>query len=149
MTPTQQLNIVGIVEDGKNPAPGLPSNPRTAIRVIAGQDTHVYMQAFYRSGPPVDLTPSGYVTTLSIRKKITDAVPAINPPTVGTLDPANRNACTFLLPHAAFRLPFFNGPGLWLYDIWLTIPGSPAQRVCLMPLSPLILEPTASNIPSP
>jgi hypothetical protein len=146
MIPSQQINLVGVVEDGKNPRAGLPSNPRKTIRVLAGSDLLVSILVYYRSGAPVPLNVAGSSLVLSVRKKPTDAVPIINPPRAGVVDPQVHNRATFSFLHADFRKAYFMDPGLYIYDIWLT--NADASRVCLVPLSPLILEPTATTIPA-
>lgn len=137
------LDLVGVLEDGSESAPGVPANPRKTLSVPRGADATIRLVVKARGGatfrpPAVDASNRA---ELSVRLKpsltpLLTLVGAVMAPADGpepgykfTLDPS----------HATLLDPVGNGARL-LYDVWL-VSGGKADAV--VPLSAFVVEPAA------
>lgn len=135
------IDLDGVLFDGTVPTPPQPvPNPRVTLRWALGTTVTIRMTVRTGAGELVDLTAVATSLLLTVRKTIRDALPAFS--TAGTVTPgAGPGRAEFTVPSSATRLL---DPGRFVYDVWLT---RTSGRDPIVPLSPLILEPTVTAVP--
>ena len=131
------LNLCGILEDGTDPAPGVPLTSARALSLPLGEDVTIQLTVVTRSGSPVSLTPMGTVVDMAVRKR-PDLGYAWSPQPIDATG-VQANTCTLTLPGAK---TLYSPPGQYVYDIWLTKNG---QRSQIVPLSQLNFLPVATR----
>ncbi len=130
------LNCVGVLEDGSNRSPAIPSSVRVPLRFVLGSSVTFRLTAFRAVGAILMFDPTDQLF-LTIRQ---GAPPVSNPITVskaGALVPTEGpNRADFTLTPTDQRAM---APGLWAYEVTLLRTGG--LRDVLIPLSRLILDP--------
>lgn len=123
-----------MLDDGTPLRPGVPANPRRNINLAQGADLELRVDVVTPLGTPVRLAGGSAVLTV---KRRPDERPRIEK-TVGTFV---GNRATFLIaPADTKRLQ----PGLFSWDVWLTLSG---KRDPVVPLSPWNLQASNARIP--
>lgn len=130
-------NLIGVIEDGTNPSPNLPTSTRKTLTLSVGEAATYDLALFYRNGSPVDfaaLTSPQVVFT--VKKRSTDNPPLISHLAVFNPTAGRNRVLVTVLPQDTQRAL----PGRYVYDVWL-VTGAPQAPCPLIGLSPFVLEP--------
>ncbi len=138
-----QLNLLGVWDDGTPFGALVPTNARTALAMYQGADVAIVMNVVDNAGQVLNIDNDiAAVALLSV--KVQSGLQRSVISVVGTqASPNVRGQRIFTLPAAATKLAKLpNGPGRYVYDVWLTYFG---QRGILVPLSPFTILPAAGQ----
>lgn len=134
------LNLIGLYQDGSNPAPGVPTNPRVPITTQIGGSATIVVKLLRPSGAGVSVT-SGWSFLLTCKRRPQDQPPAFQ--LTGAVQPLlGSNVMAFTLTPTATKLL---QPGRYSYDVLMVDPSG--NRDFVIPLSPFILQPAAVLAP--
>lgn len=131
------ISLTGLLENGTNPGVGVITNPRVPIRFQVGASVVVNVAVIAPNGAQVALSNS-YTFIMSCKLRPQDIPVAFA--VTGTLSPnLGPNVVTFTItPANTQRMQ----PGRWIYDVWQVDPSG--NRDAIIPLSPLLLEPSVT-----
>jgi hypothetical protein len=143
------IALTGVLDDGPSRAPGVPPNPRIAIRWPLGSSVTIRLDAVSKqSGAPLDfINPVGQIVKFEARlqplpltqDKLLEVI-AIQ------LSPLVPGAVRFLITPASQRVIQQRLTiARCFYDIWRIM--QDGTRDALIPTSPLYLEPAVTGIP--
>lgn len=134
------LDILGVLEDGSDRSPDVPSDVRVLLVMPSQQPTTLRIRVVRPNGLPVDL--SGSHVVLTVKRTTLDTARVYTAREVTLTSPHERNYCE-LLVNIDRRWP----SGHYVWDLWLH---GLSSRDILVPTSPLRLEPTAGGLtPTP
>ena len=132
------ITILGILENGQTRRPDVDVNNTQQIRITRNASTRIAMDAIYPDGTPIDASTPGATFTLSITQNSYSEFAQIQ--ITGVPDPsAGVGRVNFDVTPEMTR---FVQPGRYVYDVWMVTTGN--IRNALVPLSPIILQPTAT-----
>lgn len=130
------FDLTGVLEDGTPLRPGVPENTRAHLKIPLGADVTIRVRVIYPSGAPVDLNLEGTGMLLTVKRR-----PNEDPPRIVKGAAIAQGIGIFTLqPGDMYSLT----PGLYGYDVWLTIDG---KREPIIPLSPLTFLTAAAQVP--
>ena len=138
-----QLHLVGVWDDGTPFAPLVPVNARTTLSMMQGADVTVVLDVVNNSGAPLNIdTDIAAVASLSVKVQSGLVQSVIAKTGVAAISNVRgRRVFTIAAVDTKLvKLP--NGPGRYVYDVWLTYKG---KRGILVPLSPFVILPAAGQ----
>lgn len=124
-----KLRLTGVVQDGTSVAAGVPSNPRTTMEVIQGAAVTIEVTVVRPGGDAVAL--AGTSPTLTVKKRPQESA------ILRLVGVPSGNVAVFTLTSAQTRAM---QPGLYGYDVWITLAG---LLETVVPLSPFRIEAAA------
>lgn len=132
--------VTGVLQDGSQPGPGVPENPRVDISMVRGETLVVGVTIVNRDGSPVDLmyTANAVVLRIKYAARYSGVIVQKN----GSTAP-NRpiNYVEFTISPTDMR---FIEPGRYVYDVFLSqFPQQQGEGVenAVVPLSAFVLQP--------
>lgn len=141
------VDLLGVIEDGSNPAPGVPSNTRKTLLLTRGANATIRVQIKTRGGVPFipPVVDASNKAVLTVKKKIGQESILTLAGVVMTPADGPESGYKFTLGAADYTTiePIGIG-GRFLYDVWVTRAG---QVDAVVPLSTLIIEGAARPIP--
>jgi len=138
------INLVGVLVDGPDRASGIPDNPRKALTWPLGTTVVIRLDVKSRqSGAPVDLT--GATVQLEARlQPLPFNQPKLLSVVASPLYPVVRGACQLVIYPTAQKQIMQQNIGRCFYDVWMV--DVLGNRNAIIPTSPLILEPSVTEI---
>lgn len=126
------LEVGGLVR-----GPEVPQTSYVPLSVPGGVDVTIDVYLRYSTGEPVNLSPAGTSLVLTVKRRSSDSVNALE--LVGVVDlAAGVGRAHFLIEHNML-LNFFGCTGRFIFDIRLTRPGDLQDAVTR--LSPFLVYP--------
>lgn len=131
--------ITGIIEDGSNSSPILPSNPRVTLRIPIRSNVRIIASIYYRSGAPFEFESANDSIYFTVRQKpggikyLNIAGNLLESSNVFNFDIAPNDTKDIFISKA-------------FYDIFLN---DNNDIMPVMPISPIIFENVVSNISIP
>lgn len=134
-----KVRLLCIYENGLPADPGLPLDPRVAIRMQRGASLVITFQIYDRSGQPHKLLAGTPKITFTVRRRTIDKQYVMRK--AGVITDANNGVGTITIVPLDTQDPAFE-PGIYAFDVWLAQSGG---NDAVLPISPYILEPSVAS----
>jgi hypothetical protein len=136
------LRSIGVLDDGTPRAPNVTANTAATLRMVQGASVTMVLTVVDNAGAPVDLVRLAAVCTLTVKVSSGYAPPVLTK-TGGVVTPAQVGVVAFTIAPADTRLARLpNGPGRYVYDVWIAYGGN---RYQVVPMSPFLIQPAVAQ----
>lgn len=131
-----KIALTGVLDDGRELAVGVPTNPRRTLRIPVGETVEITCSVVRRGDGSTVTLPVNSLT-FTLKKSARDSQYVVK-----TSGPATEGqVAVFTIPPSATKNA---EPGRYVWDLWLTLDGA---RSSVIGLSPVDIEFSATPPP--